>query len=180
MAFPNVIDIDALVAPISDDQPTGSDIREDRSPTSDYYTIKDARNSARAAERSALFDESDADLLAPWRDVAKTAEKILTKQSKDLEVASWYTEALIRLQGFSGLRDGFALIDRLVADHWEGLYPEPDEDGLETKVAPLSGLNGDGGDGTLMMPIRSAEITPEGDNGSFTFSSTSRPVTPTG
>lgn len=169
MAFPNVISIDDLAAPISDEQPTGGDIREDRSPTSDYYTIKDARNSARAAERSALFDESDADLLAPWRDVAKSAQKILSEQSKDLEVASWYTEALIRLHGFTGLRDGLALIDRMVADHWEGLYPEPDEDGIETKVAPLTGLNGDGGDGTLMMPIRSADITPEGDYGAFSF-----------
>jgi len=169
MAFPNVIDIEGLAAPVSDDQPTGSDIREDRSPTSDYYTIKDARNSARAAERSAMFDDSDADLLAPWRDVAKSAEKILTGQSKDLEVATWYTEALIRLHGFSGLRDGFALIDRLVGDHWEHLYPEPDEDGLETRVAPLTGLNGDGGDGTLLMPIRSAGITPEGDYGEFSF-----------
>ncbi|WP_193165779.1 type VI secretion system protein TssA [Microbulbifer hainanensis] len=169
MAFPYVINIDDLAAEISPDQPSGCDIREDRSPTSDYYTIKDARNSARAAERSAMFDESDADLLAPWRDVSKTAEKILKGQSKDLEVASWYTEALIRLHGFTGLRDGFALIDRLVAEYWEGLYPEPDEDGLETKVAPLSGLNGDGGDGTLMLPIRSADITPEGDYGAYSF-----------
>ena len=169
MAFPNVINIADLTAEISPDRPSGSDIREDRSPTSDYYTIKDARNSARAAERSAMFDESDADLLAPWRNVSKTAEKILKGQSKDLEVASWYTEALIRLHGFTGLRDGFALIDRLVAEYWEGLYPEPDEDGLETKVAPLSGLNGDGGDGTLLLPIRSADITPEGDYGAYSF-----------
>ncbi|MCX2780337.1 type VI secretion system protein TssA [Microbulbifer thermotolerans] len=169
MPFPNTIDIDELIAPISDEQPSGSDIREDRSPTSDYYTIKDARNGARAAERSAIFDDGDTDLLAPWRDVAKSAEKILSGQSKDLEVASWYTEALIRLHGFTGLRDGFALIDRLVEDYWENLYPEPDEDGLETKVAPLTGLNGDGGDGTLLMPIRSAPITPEGDFGAYSF-----------
>ncbi|MBB3060952.1 type VI secretion system protein TssA [Microbulbifer rhizosphaerae] len=169
MAFPNIINIDELAAPISEDQPTGSDIREDRSPTSDYYTIKDSRNSARAAERSAMFDDSDADLLAPWHDVAKCAEKILSAQSKDLEVATWYTEALIRLHGFPGLRDGFALIERLVKDHWDGLYPEPDEDGLETKVAPLTGLNGDGGDGTLMMPVRNAPITPESDYGAYSF-----------
>ncbi|WP_444929358.1 type VI secretion system protein TssA [Microbulbifer sp. SSSA002] len=169
MAFPNTINIDELVAPISEDNPVGEDIREDRSPTSDYYSIKDARNSARAAERSAMFDDADTDLLAPWRDVAKVAENILSKKSKDLEVASWYTEALIRLHGFVGLRDGLQLIDSLVEQHWEGLYPLPDEDGLETKVAPLTGLNGDGGDGTLMMPIRSAAITPEGDYGDFSF-----------
>lgn len=169
MAFPNTVNIEALVAPVSSDKPVGEDIREDRSPTSDYYAIKDARNSARAAERSAMFDDTDADLLAPWRDVARFAEKILTEKSKDLEVASWCTEALIRLHGFSGLRDGFQLIDRLLEDFWDGLYPLPDEDGIETKVAPLTGLNGDGGDGTLMMPIRSAAITPEGDCSEFSF-----------
>ncbi|WHI50982.1 type VI secretion system protein TssA [Microbulbifer sp. MLAF003] len=169
MAFPNTINIEELIAPITSDSPVGEDIREDRSPTSDYYSIKDARNSARAAERSAMFDETDADLLAPWRDVAKSAEKILTKKGKDLEVASWYTEALIRLHGFTGLRDGFQLIDQLIEEFWDGLFPLPDEDGIETKVAPLTGLNGDGGDGTLMMPIRSAPVTPEGDYGDFSF-----------
>ncbi|GAB2890168.1 type VI secretion system protein TssA [Microbulbifer echini] len=169
MAFPNTINIEELTAPVSSESPVGEDIREDRSPTSDYYSIKDARNSARAAERSAMFDDADSDLLAPWRDVAKAAEKILTKKSKDLEVASWYTEALIRLHGFRGLRDGFQLVEQLVSEFWEGLYPLPDEDGIETKVAPLTGLNGDGGDGTLMMPIRSAPITPEGDYGDFSF-----------
>ncbi|WP_226643367.1 type VI secretion system protein TssA [Microbulbifer variabilis] len=169
MAFPNTINIEELTAPVSAESPVGEDIREDRSPTSDYYSIKDARNSARAAERSAMFDDTDSDLLAPWRDVAKAAEKILSKKSKDLEVASWYTEALIRLQGFSGLRDGFLLIEQLVTNFWDDLYPLPDEDGIETKVAPLTGLNGDGGDGTLMMPIRSAPITPEGDYGDFSF-----------
>ncbi|WP_066960572.1 type VI secretion system protein TssA [Microbulbifer sp. Q7] len=169
MAFPNAIELDSLLQDIPGERRQGEDIRADRSPTSDYYTIKDARNSARAAERSAMFDESDADLLAPWREVAKTAQKILKEKSKDLEVASWYTEALIRLYGFPGLRDGFTLIERLIAEYWDDLYPEPDEDGIETKVAPLTGLNGDGADGTLLMPIRNAEITPEGDYGSYSF-----------
>ncbi|WP_105102815.1 type VI secretion system protein TssA [Microbulbifer pacificus] len=169
MALANVTDLGALLQDIAGDLPQGEDIRSDRSPTSDYYTIKDARNSARAAERSARFDDSDIDLLAPWRDVAKTAEKILKGKSKDLEVASWYTEALIRLHGFAGLRDGFQLIEGMIDGYWENLYPEPDEDGLETKVAPLTGLNGDGVDGTLLLPIRNADITPEGDFGGFAF-----------
>ncbi|MBY6189992.1 type VI secretion system protein TssA [Microbulbifer agarilyticus] len=169
MAFASVVDVDALLHDVAGDSAQGEDIRNDRSPTSDYYTIKDARNNARAAERSAMFDESDIDLLAPWRDVAATAEKILREKSKDLEVASWYTEALIRLHGFAGLRDGILLINGLIEKFWEGLYPEPDEDGMETKVAPLTGLNGDGADGTLLLPIRSAEITPHGDYGGFSF-----------
>ena len=166
MSFSNIIDVDSLVNPISDDSPAGEDIREDRSPTSDYYSIKDARNNARAAERSSMFDE-DVDLITPWRSVMELAPNILREKSKDLEVASWYTEALIRLHGIAGLRDGFQLISQLIEKHWENLYPHPDEDGLETKVAPITGLNGDGGDGTLMAPIRNAGLTVESDYGSF-------------
>lgn len=166
MPFPSIIDIESLVQPIAGDSPCGEDIRDDRSPTSDYYSIKDARNNARAAERSSMFDE-DVDLITPWRAVQEIAPKILKDKSKDLEVAAWYTEALIRLHGVTGLRDGLGLIEALIEQHWDNLYPQPDEDGLETKVAPITGLNGDGGDGTLMAPIRNAAITDEGDLGSF-------------
>lgn len=168
MSLSHVIDLENLLAPIADDNPTGEDIRNDRTPTSDYYGIKDARNSARAAERSSMFDE-EVDLITPWRQVIDLAPSILANKSKDLEVASWYTEALIRLHGAAGLRDGIRLIQKMVDLYWGGLYPEPDEDGMETKVAPLTGMNGDGGEGTLHTPIRNMAITGEGTFGEFNF-----------
>lgn len=170
MASPNTIDIDSLIQPISDEQPQGEDIREDRSAGSDYYTIKDARNSARAAERANMFDEdSSSETLALWKPVFDIAPQILKEKSKDLEVLSWYIEALVRLKGFAGLRDGIVLTKTIVENFWENLYPEPDEDGMETKVGPLTGLNGDGGEGTLLTPIRNASITTEGNQGEFSY-----------
>lgn len=170
MASEDTIDIDALSAPISEDAPQGTDIREDRSPSSDYYGIKDARNGARAAERANLFDDDESvDTLSLWRPVLDIAPKILKETSKDLEVLSWYTEALIRFHGFAGLRDGLKLIRINVESYWDGLYPEPDEDGMETKVAPLTGLNGDGGEGTLLAPIRNCAITEEGSEEAFSY-----------
>ncbi|MGD9385522.1 MAG: hypothetical protein PVF28_03145, partial [Thioalkalispiraceae bacterium] len=56
MPSPALIDINALVEPISESNAVGEDIRRDTSPTSLYATIKDARNSARAAERNSMFD----------------------------------------------------------------------------------------------------------------------------
>ena len=170
MSFSHVVDIDRLVSPVSDDAPQGTDIRADRSPASDYYTIKDARNAARAAERSAMFGDKDSgDSYSSWQTVSEVAEKILTSTSKDLEVAAWYMESLVRMQGLAGLRDGFLIIQKLVNEHWDGLFPEPDEDGIETRVAPLTGLNGDGGEGTLLAPLRNVAITEEGDQGEFTY-----------
>jgi len=170
MPFGHVVDIERLIAPVSEETPQGTDIREDRSPTSDYYTIKDARNAARAAERQAMFGGDDeVDAAGPWETVHSVAEKILSETSKDLEVAAWYLESLVRSYGISGLRDGLKIIDHLVSDFWDGLYPMPDEDGIETRVAPITGLNGDGGDGTLLAPLRNLEITIYGDKGAFSY-----------
>ncbi|WP_444993974.1 type VI secretion system protein TssA [Aliikangiella sp. IMCC44359] len=156
MASEAVIDIDELVAPISEDQPTGIDLRENSPPDSLYYKIKDARNTARAEERKGSFE------LEHWRTVLDIAPEILKTQTKDLEITSWYTEALIRIKGFAGLRDAFILLEQLIDKYWDNIYPVPDEDGIETRVAPLSGLNGQGAEGVLIAPIRRVVIT-EGD-----------------
>jgi len=49
------------------------------------------------------------------------------------------------------------------------LYPIPDEDGIETRVAPLSGLNGEGAEGVLIAPIRRVKITEGGSTGPFSL-----------
>jgi len=89
--------------------------------------------------------------------------------TKDLEVASWYTEALIRRYGFQGLRDGFKLIHGLISQYWDNLYPLPDEDGIETRVASLTGLNGEGAEGVLIAPIRNVDITQGSEPAPFSF-----------
>src|SRR5262249_10198756 len=43
--------------------------------------------------------------------------------------------------------------------YWDGLYPLPDEEGIDTRTAPLTGLNGDDAEGTLIAPINKVPIT---------------------
>lgn len=169
MASEEIIKLDDLLQPISEDNPVGDDIRDNSSPTSPYYSIKDARNAARAAERNNMFDGDSSEADDQWRKILELAPDILQNQAKDLEVASWYTEALIRRYGFQGLRDGFKLIQGLVDQFWDNLYPMPDEDGIETRVASLTGLNGEGAEGVLIAPIRNVEITQGSDPGPFSF-----------
>ena len=169
MPPPRIVDIEALSQAISPENPQGCDIRLDHSANADYYRIKDARNGARAAERAQVFDDESIDTLPLWQPVLDIAPDILLNTSKDLEIVSWYIEALVRFHGFAGLREGLELCRVLIEKYWDNLYPEPDEDGLETKVAPLTGLNGDGGEGTLLAPIRNCMITTEGNNGTFTY-----------
>ncbi len=169
MGTPSVLDLDTLLAPVSEEQPTGIDIREDASPTSPYYSIKDARGSARAAERNNLFDANNNEANEHWRTVLALAPQILQQQTKDLEVACWYIEALTRTQGFAGLRDGIRLVKGLVDDYWDDLFPLPDEDGLETRVAPLTGLNGEGAEGVLIPPLRNIPLTNGQAGGPYTY-----------
>jgi type VI secretion system protein ImpA len=169
MATPEIVDINGLLQPVSEDSPAGGDIRADASPTSPYYSIKDARNAARAAERNSMFDGVSTEATESWRKVMALAPDILKSQSKDLEVACWYTEALVRRHGFQGLRDGFSLIRQLIEQYWDNLYPMPDEDGMETRVAPLAGLNGEGAEGVLIAPIRNVNITEGTSTGPFNY-----------
>lgn len=169
MASSSLIDLETLLAPIADDSPSGSDCRESPSPTSNYQIIKSARNAARAVERNNIFGGADQEAEEHWRKVIELAPTIIAKESKDLEVASWYAEAMIRRQEFRGLRDVFKLIHGLIEQYWDQLYPMPDEDGIETRVSPLSGLNGEGAEGVLIAPIRNTLITEGSSIGPFSY-----------
>lgn len=157
MALPQVIDIDALLQAVSEDAPAGTDPRADSSPASLYYRTKDARNAARSAERAAV--EVGGAPPEEWGTAAETAMEILQSQGKDLEIAAWLVEALLRQDGFAGLRDGMKVITGLVTTFWESCFPELDEDGVEGKVSAVAGLNGSGAVGTLIQPIRLVPIT---------------------
>ncbi|MCP4492603.1 MAG: type VI secretion system protein TssA [Gammaproteobacteria bacterium] len=169
MASEEIISLDLLLAPVSDDSRVGEDIRDNASQDSPYYSIKDARTSARAAERNNMFDSDTSEADSQWRKILELAPDILQNQAKDLEIASWYTEALIRRYGYPGLRDGFKLIKGLIDQYWEEIYPLPDEDGIETRVASLTGLNGEGAEGVLITPIRNVYITQGSEPGPFNF-----------
>ncbi|MDP4025124.1 type VI secretion system protein TssA [Methylobacterium sp. NEAU 140] len=166
MSLPPVIDIEAILAPIAEDRPAGTDPRENASNVSPYYRLKDARAAARAEERAAI--DADAPVPEAWSTVIDLAVALLASQAKDLEAATWLTEALIRVEGFAGLRDGITVLARLSQTFWDDLYPQPDEDGLEIRISPVAGLAGSGATGTLDRPIRNTPLT-DGGAGRFSF-----------
>ena len=127
MASKDVLDLTKLCSALAGDQPTGSDPRSDTSARSPYYAVKDARNAARAIERKIMAGSTD---VPPpnWGPVRDLSVKIIAEQAKDLEIATYLIEALVRMQGFAGLRDGFRLARELVEQFWEALYPLPDEE----------------------------------------------------
>ena len=156
--IPEGFDLAALLAPISEEAPAGADLRADYSPDSLYYRLRDARAEARAAERA--IDGGEAPDSGPppqWRTISELAYEATATRSKDLEIAAWLTEALLRGDGLAGFTAGVRLMTGLVEGFWDDLFPLPDEDGVATRVAPLVGLNGVSGMGSLIQPL--AKVT---------------------
>ena len=162
--FPEGFDLAALLAPIAAETPSGTDLREDYSPNSLYFRLRDARTEARDAERAADAPRSENDpvpvggssavpLATRWRTVRELATEALTAHCKDLEIAAWLTEALLRSDGLIGLAAGFRLMAGLAENFWDDVFPRPDEEGIATRVAPITGLNGLDREGTLIQPL---------------------------
>jgi type VI secretion system protein ImpA len=51
------------------------------------------------------------------------------------------TEALVKLHGLAGLRDGLAVSRGLLERYWDRLYPEIDDENLEARANALSWMN---------------------------------------
>ncbi|WP_372620179.1 type VI secretion system protein TssA [Falsiroseomonas sp.] len=154
--LPDGFDLEALLAAIPGDAPQGADLREDYSAQSPYFRLRDARSEAREAERRAesLGDDAEASTPAQWKTVVSLAKSALAERTKDIEIAAWLTEAMVRLNGLPGLTAGALLLRGLAERYWDGVFPLPDEDGISTRVAPVTGLSGAETDGTLMPALR--------------------------
>jgi type VI secretion system protein ImpA len=90
--------------------------------------------------------------------VRRLAVEALTNSTKDFEIAAWLTEALVRQEGLAGLSAGARVLAGLLEQHWDAGFPQPDEDGLEGRAAPLGGLAGGDTDGTVMQALRRASL----------------------
>jgi len=154
------LDFEALLSPVSDDSPVGHDLRESSSPNSDYRLLRDARTKARNNERSALANGDSQFIVGKdWTEILKKSPEVFQKQSKDIEVLTWMIEALTRVHGFRGVGEGFKLAADMISSYGDNLHPRPDEDGISSQLISLIGLNGFGGEGTIIIPIKAIPLT---------------------
>ena len=134
MATEHVIDVEAILRPIAGDNPAGKDVRDGK----DVAVLKEAR---RQEEVLSQGDWKRDAKVADWPKAIQLATKILTEHSKDLQVAVWLVEALLKRHGFAGLRDGLTILRGLHANFWDGLYPAIEDGDLEYRSGKLDALN---------------------------------------
>lgn len=140
-----------LLDPIPGENPAGSSIR--------YDPVYDQIRIARTEEDELPQGEWQRERkVADFSKVVRLSGEVLAGKSKDLQVAAWLAEGLLRTEGYGSFREALVLIRELMERYWDHLYPEIDEDGdLEFRAAPLEWLGS-----YLDGSVRSVPLTRSG------------------
>ena len=155
------IDADRLLQPVSDEEPAG----EDLSDLTEYYILEDLVAGGTAEDAAAAEPE--------WPRVLATATELL-ERGKELRVLVHLIHALVRLDGFPGLRDGLQLLDGMLDSFWESIYPQLEEDydaPAESRMNILRELSSGAMGGETISPlvqaIREAPLSDSRQMGRF-------------
>ncbi len=139
-----------LFDPIPGENPCGADLRYE--PV--YDDIKEARREDVDAPQGDWQHERK---VADWPLVIRLCGDLLAKKSKDLQLAVWLTEAMLRREGYSGLKGGLDFCAGLLDKFWDNLYPEMEDGDAEIRAAPLEWMGM-----KLDAAVKSVPLNPAG------------------
>jgi type VI secretion system protein ImpA len=125
-----LIDVDALLAPVSESDPCGPDLEYD----SAFLALEEA---ARSKPEQQFGDTIIPAEEPDWRKV-QTLSSALMGRTKDLRVAVHLMRSSTRIQGLGAAADGLRLISGLLSQHWDHVHPMLD---LEDNNDPTMRLN---------------------------------------
>ena len=149
-----ILDIDALLAPIVGSSRTGTDLRSDPL----YRAIAEAGRDENPQLPQGVWarDIKRAD----WPEVERLCVGALRRRSKDLLIAGRLTEAITHRYGFGGMATGLRLSQLLCEHFWPDLYPAIDDGDLAPRLAPFEWMN-------IRFPtlLRSLPLVQAEDNG---------------
>lgn len=157
MSSPAVLDLDALLAPVAGENPSGENLQ--------YLGFHDEIREARRADDDVPQGDWVRELkVADWDKVVQVATDSLSGKTKDLQIVAWLCEAEVSLNGFAGLRDSLKLARGHVETFWETLYPEIDEgNDLEARANAIAFM-----DRQAALGIKKVDLTKRpGTNYSF-------------
>lgn len=122
--------LNRLLSPVAGDAPAGRDLRYDPR----YAAIKEARREDPDLPPGELDGPRK---LADWPQTVALASELLENETKDLQLAAWLTEALLRKDGFGGLITGLSALEGLLRQYWDTVFPLIEDDDIELRSGPL-------------------------------------------
>ncbi len=129
------VDLQTLLQPISQKNPSGSDLKDSKV----YSLIKEARKEDDASLPQGVWTHEFKK--ADWAKVTNWSVQALSEQSKDLQIAVWLLEAQLHRKGFAGLAPCFYLIKKLCETYWESLYPRMKSGDVEYRTNLFRWIN---------------------------------------
>ena len=141
---------DDLLNPIAGDNPAGADLRYDPI----YDKIKEAR---REDDDAPQGEWQHPRKLADWPLVIKLAGEALATRTKDLQLAVWLGEAMLRREGFGSFRATLDVTRGLIDRFWDHVYPVVEDGDVEMRAAPLEWLGL-----RLEVPVKSVPLNRAG------------------
>ena len=130
-----ILDIEALLQPISADAPSGVNLR----PLGVYDDVKALRTTESADSMVGTLRPGEYKT-AQWGKAAALCIKELSTRSKDLQLAVWLAEALVRVHGFRGLVRGLEFVLALNQRFFPTYYPPIEDGGLDMRSGRLAEL----------------------------------------
>ena len=180
MPTPDILSFETLLAPVSDDAPAGVNPRRSSALSAKFDKLKESFSAAIALEKQeAMGDSPSTPPAKSWGPLVGPASDLLARDGKDLEVANWLVQALVRVHGLIGLRDGSRLFHELVERYWDGLHPSPaadgdgdgdDEDDEDERLLYVEKLQVQG----VLAALRLAPITAAKGGGPFSYDAYAR------
>jgi len=121
-----------LMSPITADNPCG----EDLSFSPEFDRIHEAR---REDDPTLDYGEWESALKqADWKSAVAECESLLKNKTKDMRVAAWLTEGLIKTNGFAGLHRGLEVHVGLLERFGEDIHPRSDDGDQERRIGTMS------------------------------------------
>ncbi|MDO8843651.1 MAG: type VI secretion system protein TssA [Methylicorpusculum sp.] len=155
------IDIEKYVQDVDPDNVCGDDLEYDP----DFIALeKDIKGKPEQQIGDTLVEAEPPN----WREIKKSAEALL-ERTRDLRVLVYYLRSLIAVEGVSGFHTGLKLIETLVQQRWDSLYPrlDPDDDNDPTeRVNILMSLCDQE---TILRPLQSVPLVESKAIGRFTL-----------
>lgn len=128
------MDVPLLLAAVSSNSPCGDDLEYD----ADFLQLE---RDAQGKPERAMGDSIQPAEPPQWRQIEQSSTALL-QRSKDLRITHFLLQSALALDGFSGLANTLTLINDLLTQYWDSLFPQLDADDDNDPTVRINALSG--------------------------------------
>ncbi len=150
------MNLEVLLAPISQDLPCGPDLEYD----ADFMALEQASQGKPERQTGEVVIAAEE---PNWLDVRQRAETLFLR-TKDLRVAMLLARALIHTDGMVGLASCLKLLHGLMITYWDSVHPALDPDEANNPDMRLNVLAGLANPDTVLRDVRAVNFASTGSH----------------